>query len=81
MNDKDSENLDERISKFIPYDQSQELLLPKNVHDYIPENHGARVISCTIDFISMRTIEMSCDYQGAPPYHPRMMVKVLVYRT
>jgi transposase len=56
-------------------------LLPKNVHDYIPENHGARVISCTIDFISMRTIEMSCDYQGAPPYHPRMMVKVLVYRT
>lgn len=35
MDHKDSENLEERISEFIPYDQSQELL-PKNVQDYIP---------------------------------------------
>lgn len=79
MNERDSESLDEQISKFIPYDQSQELFLPKNVQDYVPENHVARVISRIIDFIDLRTIEMSYDYQGAPPYHPRMMVKVLVY--
>jgi transposase len=79
MNDKNSEKLDERISKFIPYDQTQELLLPKNVQDYIPENHVARVISRVIDFVDMRAIEMSYDYLGAPPYHPRMMMKVLVY--
>ena len=39
--------------KFIPYNQSQELLLPKNVQDYVPENHVARTVSCIIDHIDM----------------------------
>ena len=71
--------MDERISKFIPYDQSQELLLPKNVQDYVPENHVARTVSRIIDFIDIHAIVMSYDYEGAPLYHPRMMSKVTVY--
>lgn len=70
MNDTASEKLDERISKFIPYDQFQELLLPKNVQDYVPENHVARTVSSIIDFIDISDIVMSYDYEGAPPYHP-----------
>ena len=79
MNDKAFEKLDERISKFIPYDQSQELLLPKNVQDYVPENHIARTVSCIIDYIDISDIVMSYDYEGAPPYHPRMMLKIAIY--
>ena len=79
MNDKAFEKLDERISRFIPYDQSQELLLPKNVQDYVPENHVARTVSRIIDSIDISDIVMSYDYEGAPPYHPLMMLKIVIY--
>ena len=79
MNDKEFEKLDEQISRFIPYDQCQELLLPKNIQDYVPEDHVARVVNRIIDFVDIDDIVASYDYQGAPPYHPRMMLKVCVY--
>ena len=79
MNDKDFEKTEDQISKFIPYDQYQELLLPKSVQDYIPENHIARFMSRIIDHMDITAIIMSYDHKGAPAYHPRMMLKVLVY--
>jgi transposase len=79
MNEKDFEKTEERISKFIPYDQCQELLLPKSVQDYIPETHIARVVSRIIDHMDITVIIMSYDHKGAPAYHPRMLLKVLVY--
>lgn len=79
MNDKDFENTENRISKFIPYDPYQELLLPKSIQDYIPENHIARFVSRIIDHMDITAIIMSYGHRGAPAYHPRMMLKVLVY--
>ncbi|MBU7025383.1 MAG: transposase, partial [Theionarchaea archaeon] len=79
MNENDFETNEGQISKFIPYDQRQELLLPKSVQDYLPENHIARAVSRIIDYMSIAVIIMSYDYKGAPAYHPRMMLKVLVY--
>ncbi|MGD2248212.1 MAG: IS1182 family transposase [Candidatus Methanofastidiosia archaeon] len=79
MDDKGSENKEERISKFIPYDPYQEVLLPKSVQDYIPENHVARVVSRIIDHIDLTGIILSYDHKGAPAYNPRMMFKVAVY--
>ncbi|MBU7029743.1 MAG: IS1182 family transposase [Theionarchaea archaeon] len=79
MNEKDFETNEGQISKFIPYDQHQELLLPKSVQDYVPENHIARAVSRIIDYMSIAVIVMSYDHKGAPAYHPRMMLKVLVY--
>ncbi|MBU7025759.1 MAG: transposase, partial [Theionarchaea archaeon] len=63
----------------IPYDPYQELLLPKSIQDYIPENHIARFMSRIIDHMDITAIIMSYDHRGAPAYHPRMMLKVLVY--
>ena len=40
--------------------------MPKNVQDYLPENHVARVISRIIDFIDYVTDEATDDHQVVP---------------
>lgn len=77
--EKDLEKNEERISKFIPYDQYQELLLPKSVQDCIPGNHIARALSRIIDYLNIAAIILSYDHRGTPAYHPQMLMKVLVY--
>jgi transposase len=79
MNDKESETENEKISKFLLYDQHQEWLLPKSVQDYVPENHIARAVSDIIDHLDMTCLITSYDHRGAPAYHPCMMMKVLTY--
>lgn len=79
MNEKDFENGEEKVSRFIPYDPYQEMLLPKSTQDYIPKNHIARVLSRVIDHMDIASIVESYDHKGAPAYHPRMMLKVLSY--
>ena len=79
MSHIDFETEEEKISKFLPYDQHQEWLLPKSVQDYVRENHIARAVSDLLDHIDITCIIASYDHKGAPAYHPRMMLKVLVY--
>lgn len=67
---------------FIPYDQKQDLLLPPSLEDWLPEGHLARFISDTVDELDLS--EWEADYAtetgaGAPPFHPAMMLKVLLY--
>jgi transposase len=63
-------------------DEKQDLLLPPSLEEWLPQNHLARFIGDTIDALDLR--EWERDYatetgSGAPPFHPRMMLKVLVY--
>jgi transposase len=65
---------------FRPYAPDQLLLLPPAIQDWLPENHLARFVSDVIDSLDLSAIEDTYDEErGYPPYHPRMMVKVLVY--
>jgi transposase len=64
-----------------PYLPEQDLLLPPSLRDWLPENHLAYFVSEVIDQLDLTLIE---DYyeqeeRGYPPYHPRMMTKILVY--
>ena len=79
MSQRESKKDEEKISKFIPYDQQQELLLPKSVQEYVPENHIARTVNHIIDRLDITSLIHSYDPEGAPAYHPRMMLKVLIY--
>ena len=68
--------------KFRPYDQSQCLLLPPSLREWLPDGHLAVYISDVVDGLDLR--ELIADYdspegKGAPPYHPRMLLKVLIY--
>src|SRR2546425_7297087 len=65
---------------FRPYDPDQLLLMPPALADWVPEDHLARFVSDVVDTLDLAAIEESYDEErGSPPYHPRMMVKVLLY--
>lgn len=59
---------------FRPYSQAQSFLLPPSLEDWLPQNHMARFISEAVD--ELLDLE---EPGGAPPYDPRMLLKVLLY--
>lgn len=64
-----------------PYNPNQQLLMPPSMRDWLPDGHLAYFVSDTIDEMDLSEIEdvYERNLAGYPPYHPRMMVKVLVY--
>lgn len=65
---------------FRPYEPNQLLLMPPALGDWVPEGHLARFVSDVADGLDLSAIEDSYEEgRGYPPYHPRMMVKVLLY--
>ena len=49
--------------------------------DWLPENHLAYCVSDVVDQLDLSAIESLYEEEdrGQPPYHPRMMTKILVY--
>ena len=65
---------------FRPYEPDQLLLLPPSLQDWVPQGHLARLVSDVVDTLDLSAIEDSYEEErGYPPYHPSMMVKLLVY--
>jgi transposase len=67
---------------FRPYTLDQRLLLPPDLREWLPENDLAWFISDTVDELDLSRIMGSYDYgdgRGQPPYHPAMMIKLLLY--
>jgi transposase len=56
-------------------------LLPPSLRDWLPENHLVYFVSDVVDQLDLSKIESvyEKDERGQPPYHPRMMTKILVY--
>lgn len=64
---------------FKPYDPDQLQLLPPSLGDLVTEHHPARIVKKVIDEIDIRPINRKYKGGGASSYHPRMLLKVLVY--
>lgn len=66
---------------FRPYEPEQMLLMPASLRDWLPEDHLAYFISDVVDHLGLEAImaRYEAEERGYPPYHPRMMVKVLLY--
>jgi len=65
---------------FRPYEPDQLLLMPPALADWVPEHHLSRFVSDVVDGLDLGAIEDTYEEErGAPPYHPRMLVKVLLY--
>ena len=64
-----------------PYDPDQQLLLPAALREWLPDDHMAYFISDVVDQLDLSeiTARYERESRGGPPYHPRMMVKVLLY--
>jgi transposase len=68
-------------ANYLPYDPQQMLLLPEAIQDWLPEGHLAHFISDTVDTLDLSAFHARYDKDGPrnQPFHPAMMVKVLVY--
>ena len=68
-------------TSYIPYQPEQQQLLPNALQDWLPEGHLAYFISDTVDSLDLSAFHARYAKQGPrnQPFHPAMMVKVLVY--
>ena len=66
---------------YLPYEPDQQLLLPAALQEWLADDHLAYFISDVVDQLDMSevTARYERERRGGPPYHPRMMVKVLLY--
>lgn len=64
---------------FKPYTMAQPTLLPQNLEELIPEDHLVRVVNRVIESLDLEPILSEYKGGGTSSYHPRMMLKVLVY--
>ena len=64
---------------FKPYTQAQPSLIPPSWDELIPANHQVRVVNGAVDQINLEPLLRKYKGGGTSSYHPRMMLKVLVY--
>lgn len=68
-------------STYLPYDPQQQMLLPHALQEWLPDDHLAYFISDTVDSLDLSAFHAR--YAGGgprnQPFHPAMMVKVLIY--
>ena len=65
---------------FRPYDLSQLLLLPPDLRQWLRSDHLALYVSDIVEQLDLSAILNSYEEgRGQPPYHPQMMVKLLLY--
>jgi transposase len=69
------------MTSYLPYEPRQQQLLPAALQDWLPEGHLAYFINDTIDSLDLGAFHARYAAGGArnQPFHPTMMVKVLVY--
>lgn len=72
------------MMKFRAYDQGQGMVLPPYLDELIEEHHLVRVVNKVVDELDMDILPKPFkaskhDRGGSPPYHPRMMLKVIIY--
>ncbi|MDR7497529.1 MAG: IS1182 family transposase [Armatimonadota bacterium] len=67
--------------EYRPYSPDQLLLLPPSLREWLPEGHLAYFIGDLVDSFDLSAIEAvyEDELRGGPPYHPAMLVKVLLY--
>jgi transposase len=68
-------------TSYLPYEPTQDYLLPPSVREWLPQDHLAHFISDTVDQLDLSAFYARYEGGGSrnQPFHPAMMVKVLVY--
>jgi transposase len=67
---------------FRAYDMNQRLLLPPDLRQWLRDDHLALYVSDVVESLDLSGITKvydEGDLRGRPPYHPALMVKLLVY--
>ena len=64
---------------FKAYTMAQPSLMPSSLDELIPEDHLVRVVNRVIEKIDIQPLLENYKGGGTSSYHPRMMLKVIVY--
>ena len=64
---------------FKPYTMEQPMLLPPNLEELIPPSHMVRIVNNFIESVDLSILTSSYKGGGTSSYHPKMLLKVLVY--
>ncbi len=66
---------------FRPYEVDQAFLMPVSMSEWLPEDHLCHFVSDVVDQLDLSAVmrRYAAEERGYPPYHPRMMAKVLIY--
>lgn len=64
---------------FKDYAQHQGMLLPPSLEELIPQNHPVRVVNSVLEGLNIDPLLKKYEGGGASSYHPKMLLKVLVY--
>ena len=67
---------------FRSYDMNQQLLLPPDLRQWLRDDHLALYVSDVVESLDLSGITKvydEGDLRGRPPYHPALMVKLLIY--
>ena len=67
------------IVTFKEYNMKQPSLLPPSLEELIPEHHLVRVVNRVVDALDITPLVAKYKGGGTSSYHPRMMLKVIVY--
>ena len=71
------------MKTFKPYNPEQLFLLPPALRDWLPEGHLALflsdVVETALDLTAILATYATGDGRGQPPYHPALLVKLLLY--
>lgn len=65
--------------KFKPYYQHQLMAIPPTFDELIAQGHPVRIVNQIIDEINLDPLLKKYKVRGCTSYHPRMLLKVLVY--
>lgn len=61
------------------YNQNDNVLFPPSLGELIPSNHPVRTVSAIIDRLDISGIESTYKGGGTSSFHPRMLLKIIVY--
>jgi transposase len=64
---------------FKPYSMEQPMLMPPCLEELIPQDHVVRTIHEAIEQVDLSILYAQYKGGGTSSYHPKMMLKVLIY--
>lgn len=64
---------------FRPYDRGQQLLLPADLREWVPEDDLAHFIIEAVERVGLGAFKVNWQGSGKAPYPPRLMLALLLY--
>lgn len=66
---------------FRPYTPKQTVLFPQRIDEDIAANDAVRMVDALVESLNLESFRKLYKECGRSPYHPKMMLKVILFQT